>query len=428
MCGHLARAGFDVTAFDLDAARLGAGRLGRRASGRVSGRLRFRGRGPDHDAAGAAPRRVGAARLFRFWRRDRRPGAGLDRDRHEHELGGGRVAGRGGGSERGVDVLDAPVAGQSIGAKAGTLAIYVGGDPADVFERARPLFDAMGDPARVFHLGPNGAGYTVKLLLNLMWFIESVAVGEVLSVGVKAGVPLDRLHEALVGSPANSVFLERDVRMVLDDGDYDEAFPMRLVTKDLGLAVDLAGEVGVPAELTALVEQIHRRASEPVRRRRGRDQRRPALRGPGGCTAPASQKLSRACRRHRCRNKLNRESAYATRIGCPRSRCGADHRCSGARGDQRHGRQPAGQPRRRGRRLLAPGMGRGHDPGLAREPGLPTVVRYGTRGFAGCRPGASAASCSPAAPGGRPGWRDCFAAVAERRLARGNPLHACRRG
>jgi 3-hydroxyisobutyrate dehydrogenase len=48
--------------------------------------------------------------------------------------------------------------------------------------------------------------------------------------------------------------------MVLDDGDYDEAFPMRLVTKDLGLAVDLAREVGVPVELTVLVEQIHRRA------------------------------------------------------------------------------------------------------------------------------------------------------------------------
>ncbi len=79
-------------------------------------------------------------------------------------------------------------------------------------------------------------------------------------MGVRAGVALDKLHGALVGSPANSVFLERDVRMVLDDGDYDEAFPMRLVTKDLGLAVDLAREVGVPAELSALVEQIHRRA------------------------------------------------------------------------------------------------------------------------------------------------------------------------
>jgi 3-hydroxyisobutyrate dehydrogenase len=162
-------------------------------------------------------------------------------------------------SERAVDVLDAPVAGQTIGARAGTLAIYVGGDAA-VFERVRPLLEVMGDPEHVFHVGPHGAGYTVKLLLNLLWFIEAVAVGEVLSVGVRAGVSLDKLHGALVGSPANSVFLERDVRMVLDDGDYDEAFPMRLVTKDLGLAVDLAREVGVPAELSALVEQIHRRA------------------------------------------------------------------------------------------------------------------------------------------------------------------------
>ncbi len=161
--------------------------------------------------------------------------------------------------ERGIEVLDAPVAGQSIGAKAGTLAIYVGGSEA-VFERARPMLEAMGDPARIFHVGRSGAGYTVKLLLNLLWFIQSVAVGEVLSVGVSAGVSLDKLHSALVGSPANSVFLERDVRMVLDHGDYDEAFPMRLVTKDLGLAVDLARDVGMPVELTALVEQIHRRA------------------------------------------------------------------------------------------------------------------------------------------------------------------------
>jgi 3-hydroxyisobutyrate dehydrogenase len=161
--------------------------------------------------------------------------------------------------ERGIDVLDAPIAGQSIGAKAGTLAIYVGGEEA-VFERAKPLLETMGNPERIFHLGPNGSGYTVKLLLNLLWFIHSVATGEVLTVGVRAGVPLERLHAALVGSPANSNFLERDVRMVLDDGDYDDAFPMRLVTKDLGLAFDLARDVGVPVELTALVEQIHRRA------------------------------------------------------------------------------------------------------------------------------------------------------------------------
>ena len=75
-----------------------------------------------------------------------------------------------------------------------------------------------------------------------------------------AGVELERLHAALVGSPANSTFLDRDVLPVLDAGDYDEAFPMRLVSKDLALAIDLAREVGLPVELSALVEQIHRRA------------------------------------------------------------------------------------------------------------------------------------------------------------------------
>jgi 3-hydroxyisobutyrate dehydrogenase len=258
MCGHLARAGFDVTAFDLSSDALSvAVEAGARAArsaldcaSAVDALITMLPAPPHVESVllGAS----GAGGLIDALA----PGSvAIDMSTSSVAVGSRVVAAA---RERGIDVLDAPVAGQSIGAKAGTLAIYVGGD-LDVFERARPLFDAMGDPARVFHLGSNGAGYTVKLLLNLMWFIESVAVGEVLSVGVKAGVPLDRLHEALVGSPANSVFLERDVRMVLDDGDYDDAFPMRLVTKDLGLAVDLARETGVPAELTALVEQIHRR-------------------------------------------------------------------------------------------------------------------------------------------------------------------------
>jgi len=161
--------------------------------------------------------------------------------------------------QRRVEVLDAPVAGSPARAAAGELGIYVGGPEAG-FARARPLLEAMGNPERIFHLGGNGAGYTVKLLLNLMWFIESVATGEVLTMGCLAGVPLERLHAALVGSPANSNFLEHDVRPVLDRGDYDEVFPLRLVTKDLGLAVDLAREVGLATELTALVEQVHRRA------------------------------------------------------------------------------------------------------------------------------------------------------------------------
>jgi len=256
MCGHLVAAGYDVTAFDVNpdaVARLVE--AGARAARSVT------------DCARGAEALItmlpAPPQVEAVWLGDGGAVAALEPGSIAIDMStssvavGARVV-RAAGS-RGIEVLDAPVAGQSIGAKAGTLAIYVGGSE-EAFARARELFDVIGDHERVFHVGPSGAGYTVKLLLNLLWFIQAVAVGEVLSVGVRAGVSLDRLHGALVGSPANSVFLERDVRMVLDDGDYDEAFPMRLVTKDLGLAVDLAREVGVPVELTALVEQIHRRA------------------------------------------------------------------------------------------------------------------------------------------------------------------------
>jgi 3-hydroxyisobutyrate dehydrogenase len=157
------------------------------------------------------------------------------------------------------DFVDAPVAGQTIRAEAGTLDIYAGGS-RKAFGRALPVLETIGDPSRIFHLGPSGSGYAVKLLLNLMWFEHVVATAEALAVGVKAGVDLEKLHTALVHSPANSTFIERDVRMVLDRGDYDEGFSLKLATKDLGLAVDLARDVGVPAEMAALVEQIHRRA------------------------------------------------------------------------------------------------------------------------------------------------------------------------
>jgi 3-hydroxyisobutyrate dehydrogenase len=159
----------------------------------------------------------------------------------------------------GVQMLDAPVAGQTVGAEAGTLGIYAGGEP-EAFARALPLLRAIGDPQRIFLMGSGGCGYAVKLLLNLMWFIQAVATAEALTIGVKAGVDLSRLHTALVASPANSVFLDRDVLPLLERGDYDEGFAMKLVTKDLGLAVDLARDVGVPVELSSLVEQIHRRA------------------------------------------------------------------------------------------------------------------------------------------------------------------------
>ncbi len=160
---------------------------------------------------------------------------------------------------RGVDVLDAPVSGMASGAQAGTLQIFVGGR-ADTCARARPLLEAMGDPDRILHVGGHGAGYTVKLMINLLWFAHLAATAEVLTVGVRAGVDLAMLRRCLLASPAASSFLEHDVLPVLERGDYDESFALALACKDLGLAVDLARATGVPAEVSALVEQIYRRA------------------------------------------------------------------------------------------------------------------------------------------------------------------------
>ncbi|MCU1408885.1 MAG: NAD(P)-dependent oxidoreductase [Microbacteriaceae bacterium] len=162
-------------------------------------------------------------------------------------------------SSRNLRILDAPVSGMSVGAAAGMLQIFVGGEAEDV-QRVRPVLEAMGDPERILHVGGHGAGYAVKLMINQLWFSHLVATAEVLAIGVKAGVDLAVLRDSLIASPANSTFVERDVLSILENGDYDEGFAIALACKDLGLSIDLARSVGVPAELSSLVEQIYRRA------------------------------------------------------------------------------------------------------------------------------------------------------------------------
>ena len=162
-------------------------------------------------------------------------------------------------SARGLRILDAPVSGMAKGAASGMLQIFVGGDAEDV-ERVRPVLEAMGDPDRILHVGGHGAGYAVKLMINQLWFSHLVATAEVLAVGVRAGVDLGVLRDSLIASPANSTFVERDVLSILEHGDYDEGFAIALACKDLGLSIDLARSVGVPVELSSLVEQVYRRA------------------------------------------------------------------------------------------------------------------------------------------------------------------------
>lgn len=163
------------------------------------------------------------------------------------------------GAQNGLRALDAPVAGMSAGADAGTLEIFVGGAAADVAQ-ARPILEQLGDPERIFHVGGNGAGYVVKLMLNLLWFDQLVAIAEVLAIGTRAGVDLEVLHRSLVEGPTSSRLLAHDLLPLLRDGEYEEGFSMALATKDLRLAVGLARSAGVPAELSVVVEQLFTRA------------------------------------------------------------------------------------------------------------------------------------------------------------------------
>ena len=158
-----------------------------------------------------------------------------------------------------LTVLDAPVAGGVTGARDGTLQIFVGG-PAEDYQRLRPLLETMGDRERILHVGSHGAGYTVKLMLNLLWFAYVTLTAEALTIGVRAGVDVATLRRSLLTSAAAGHFLEHDVLSVLERGDFDDSFALALACKDLGLAVDLARETGVPAEMSAMVEQIYRRA------------------------------------------------------------------------------------------------------------------------------------------------------------------------
>ncbi len=163
-------------------------------------------------------------------------------------------------AERGVGFLDAPVA-DALRAPEGMLNIFVGGGEAD-FARARPVLEAMGDPERIVHVGPAGAGYMVKLLVNLQWFVHAAAAAEAMVVGVRAGIDLRKLHGVLAAGPGSSSFLRNEALEVLENGEYGERFPLGLVAKDLDMTLRTIEDTGVRTELSALTRRVYADALE----------------------------------------------------------------------------------------------------------------------------------------------------------------------
>ena len=154
--------------------------------------------------------------------------------------------------KKGIKMLDAPVSGGPEGAQNGTLAIMVGGDPAD-FEKVLPILEIMGKT--VTHVGPIGAGQITKAINQILISGTYLTVAEGLTLGMKAGLDMEKVIQAISGGAASSwVLHNRGINVV--NNTYPLGFRVRLHHKDLKIALDTARELEVTLPATALVAQI----------------------------------------------------------------------------------------------------------------------------------------------------------------------------
>ncbi|NJO15525.1 MAG: NAD(P)-dependent oxidoreductase [Thioploca sp.] len=153
--------------------------------------------------------------------------------------------------------LTSPVSEGVKNAKLGQLSIFVGGKEEDYIQ-CLPLYKVIAK--EIIYTGSHFSAIAAKLLTNLLWFINAVAIGEALVIGAKSGIDLPTLQKVIINSCGNSWVAEHDIPSIYN-GDYDPSFTIQLCCKDLRLISELAANLNVPIEMGALVEQIFRRTS-----------------------------------------------------------------------------------------------------------------------------------------------------------------------
>ena len=154
-------------------------------------------------------------------------------------------------ASRGVEMLDAPVSGGEPGARAGTLAIMVGG-AASAFERCRPILETMG--RSVVRVGEAGAGQVTKLANQIIVALNIEAIGEALVLATRAGVDPEAVFKAIRSGLAGSNVLDAKAPLILER-DFRPGFRIALHRKDLDNALAAAASLGVPLPATAAVRQ-----------------------------------------------------------------------------------------------------------------------------------------------------------------------------
>jgi 3-hydroxyisobutyrate dehydrogenase-like beta-hydroxyacid dehydrogenase len=152
---------------------------------------------------------------------------------------------------KGVAVLDAPVTGGTEGAEKGTLVIIVGGDQLQE-DKIRGVLQTMG--SKIVHAGDVGCGNIAKLVNNIISLSANAIMAEAFVLGVKAGVDPQILWQVASGGTANNWDLQRYPQLVFK-GNFEPGFRLSLGSKDVGLALQLGREYGVPLAVGAAVEQ-----------------------------------------------------------------------------------------------------------------------------------------------------------------------------
>ena len=157
---------------------------------------------------------------------------------------------------RGVHFLEAPVSGGVTGARAATLTIMVGGDP-EVLTRAQPVLRAIGP--NIFHVGPVGAGNTVKAINNMMACVNALAMMEGVALGVKAGLDPMTIYEVVKASSGGSKALDR-IPNALIPRKFEPGFKVQLMNKDLETFTTIAKELHVPVSFANVAQQFQQAA------------------------------------------------------------------------------------------------------------------------------------------------------------------------
>jgi 3-hydroxyisobutyrate dehydrogenase-like beta-hydroxyacid dehydrogenase len=154
--------------------------------------------------------------------------------------------------------LDAPVTGSKPKAEDGTLTIMAGGDTAD-FERAKPLFEAMGK--LVLHVGPQGHGSMVKLINNTVAAINTAAVAEGIALGRSADLDLGKLLEVIRAGSGASAMLDLKAQPIIER-DYEPLFKLGHMLKDVRHCLTEAEALGVPMRVAAAAERLYAEADD----------------------------------------------------------------------------------------------------------------------------------------------------------------------